>query len=39
MIVPIENMTGTRKIGVLDGKAVFRTKGTGKNSEENFLGI
>ena len=39
MIVPIENMTGSRKIGVLDGKAVFKIKGTGKISEEEFLGI
>ena len=39
MIVPIENMTGSRKIGILDGKAVFKIKGTGKISEEEFLGI
>ena len=39
MIVPIENKTGSRKIGVLDGKAIFRIKGTGKISEEEFLGI
>ena len=39
MIVPINNAGSTRKIGILDGKAEFTTKGNGKISEEEFLGI
>ena len=39
MIVPIENKNSPRKIGILDKKASFRTKGNGKISEEDFLGI
>ena len=39
MIIPIENMASPRRIGVLDGKAVFRQNGDGKISEEYFLGI
>jgi antitoxin (DNA-binding transcriptional repressor) of toxin-antitoxin stability system len=39
MIVPIENMASPRRIGVLDGKAVFREYGDGKISEDDFLGI
>jgi antitoxin (DNA-binding transcriptional repressor) of toxin-antitoxin stability system len=39
MIVPIENMTSPRKIGILDGKAKFKTKGDGKITEEEFLGF
>ena len=39
MIVPIENMDSHRKIGVLDGKAKFKINGSGKISEEDFLGL
>ena len=39
MIVPIKNLASPRKIGVLDEKAVFKVKGSGKISEEEFLGI
>jgi len=39
MIIPIENMTSPRKIGILDGKAKFKTKGDGKITEEEFLGF
>ena len=39
MIVPIENSNSPRKIGILDGKAAFKTNGTGKINEEEFLGI
>ena len=39
MIVPIENTANPRRIGVLDGKAVFRMKGDGKISEKDFLGV
>ena len=38
MIVPIDN-NGPRRIGILDGKAVFKENGNGKISEEEFLGI
>ena len=38
MIVPIENMAGPRKIGILDGKAKFKTNGDGKITEEEFFG-
>jgi antitoxin (DNA-binding transcriptional repressor) of toxin-antitoxin stability system len=39
MIVPVENINNPRKIGILDGKATFKTKGNGKISEEEFLGL
>ena len=39
MIVPIENLDSPRKIGVLDGMAVFKEDGNGKISEEEFLGL
>ena len=39
MIVPIEAINTPRKIGILDGKAIFKTCGNGKISEEEFLGI
>jgi antitoxin (DNA-binding transcriptional repressor) of toxin-antitoxin stability system len=39
MIIPIPNKNSPRKIGILDGKAAFRTKGDGKISEEEFLGL
>jgi antitoxin (DNA-binding transcriptional repressor) of toxin-antitoxin stability system len=39
MIVPIESKDSPRKIGMLDGKASFSTKGDGKISEEDFLGL
>jgi len=39
MIVPIENINSPRKIGILDGKAAFKTNGNSKISEEEFLGI
>jgi len=39
MIVPIEDDAHSRKIGVLDGKAQFAINGTGKISEEEFLGL
>jgi antitoxin (DNA-binding transcriptional repressor) of toxin-antitoxin stability system len=37
MIVPIEN--NPRKIGILDGKARFKINGSGKITEQEFLGI
>ena len=39
MIVPIDNIDSPRNIGILDGKATFKTNGTGKINEEEFLGI
>ena len=39
MIVPVEDTSKPRKIGILDGKAVFHEKGNGKISEEEFLGL
>ena len=39
MIIPIKNAASPRRIGVLDGKAVFKENGSGKISEEEFLGI
>jgi antitoxin (DNA-binding transcriptional repressor) of toxin-antitoxin stability system len=39
MIVPIENRDSPRSIGLLDGKATFKTIGNGKITEEEFLGI
>ena len=38
MIVPVENMNNPRKIGILEGKADFKVSGSGKISEEKFLG-
>lgn len=40
MIVPYaKENKGERKIGILDGKAVFTTKGNGKITVEEFLGL
>jgi antitoxin (DNA-binding transcriptional repressor) of toxin-antitoxin stability system len=39
MIVPMENKNNLRRIGVLDGKAMFKINGNCKISEEEFLGI
>ena len=39
MIVPLKDMNSPRKIGLLDGKATFKTNGDGKISEEEFLGL
>ena len=39
MIIPIENINSPRGIGILDGKATFKTNGNGKISEKEFLGI
>jgi antitoxin (DNA-binding transcriptional repressor) of toxin-antitoxin stability system len=39
MIVPMENIDIPRKIGVLDGKATFKEKGTGKITEAEFFGL
>jgi len=39
MLVPIEKIDKPRKIGILDGKAVFSAKGKGKITEEEFLSI
>jgi antitoxin (DNA-binding transcriptional repressor) of toxin-antitoxin stability system len=39
MIVPMENINTPRKIGVLDGKAIFKKIGDGKITEEEFLGL
>ena len=39
MIVPIEKINSPRKIGVLDGKAIFKVKGNGKITEDEFLGL
>ena len=39
MIVPIDNMDCPRKIGILDGKAKFKTIGDGKITDEDFLGL
>jgi antitoxin (DNA-binding transcriptional repressor) of toxin-antitoxin stability system len=39
IITPIENINIPRSIGIMDGKATFKTKGKGKISEEEFLGI
>jgi antitoxin (DNA-binding transcriptional repressor) of toxin-antitoxin stability system len=38
MIIPMQNRKKSRKIGVLDGKALFKTNGDSKISEEEFLG-
>ena len=39
MIVPINNIDSPRSIGILDGKAKFSINGSGKISEEEFIGI
>jgi antitoxin (DNA-binding transcriptional repressor) of toxin-antitoxin stability system len=39
IITPIENINTPRTIGILNGKAAFKTNGNGKISEEEFLGI
>jgi len=39
MIVPIEDRDGPRRLGILDGKATFKTSGNGKITEEEFLGL
>ena len=39
MITPIEQKKSPRKIGILDGKASFKTIGDGKISVEEFLGL
>jgi len=39
MIVPIEDRDGPRRLGILDGKATFKTDGNGKITEEEFLGL
>ena len=39
MIVPMKNIDVPRKIGVLDGKATFKEKETGKITEAEFLGL
>jgi antitoxin (DNA-binding transcriptional repressor) of toxin-antitoxin stability system len=39
MIIPIENMNSPRKIGIMEGKAMFKINGNGKISEKEFLGI
>ena len=38
MIIPMQNQKKSRKIGVLDGKALFKINGDSKISEEEFLG-
>ncbi|MDR2424489.1 MAG: hypothetical protein LBD59_07170 [Prevotellaceae bacterium] len=39
MIVPVQKQKKSRKIGVLDGKALFKINGESKISEKEFLGI
>jgi antitoxin (DNA-binding transcriptional repressor) of toxin-antitoxin stability system len=39
MLVPLGNSSAVRKLGILNGKASFKVKGSGKISEEEFLGI
>jgi len=39
MIIPVENNSLPRKIGILDGKAEFAIHGDGKISEDEFLGL
>jgi len=39
MLIPAEPGVAARKIGILDGKAGFTVNGTGKISEEEFLGL
>ena len=38
VIAPIEKINHPRKIGLLDEKAIFRVKGSGKITEDEFLG-
>jgi len=39
MLIPIEKRGKPRKIGILDGKALFSSKGNGKITEDEFIGI
>jgi len=39
MIVPIEDRDSPRRLGILEGKAIFKTTGNGKITEEEFLGL
>jgi antitoxin (DNA-binding transcriptional repressor) of toxin-antitoxin stability system len=39
MIVPIENISRPRKIGILDEKAIFKQDKANKISEDDFLGL
>jgi len=39
MIVPIKDRDSPRRLGILDGKAAFKTSGNGKITEEEFLGL
>jgi antitoxin (DNA-binding transcriptional repressor) of toxin-antitoxin stability system len=39
MIIPLENTTIPRKIGILDGIASYKEEGDGKISLEEFLGL
>ena len=39
IISPIKDREKPRKLGILDGKAVFSVKGNGKISEEEFFGL
>jgi len=39
MLVPFEENTKKRKIGILDGKASFSELNNGKITEEEFLGL
>jgi antitoxin (DNA-binding transcriptional repressor) of toxin-antitoxin stability system len=39
MIVPLENDKEPRNIGIMEGKATFKTSGNSKISEDEFLGI
>lgn len=38
MLVPIDDESKGRKIGLLNGKAFFKMKGDGKITEEEFIG-
>ena len=38
MLVPVNDIGNPRKIGILDGKADFKTHGNGKITPEEFLG-
>jgi antitoxin (DNA-binding transcriptional repressor) of toxin-antitoxin stability system len=39
MIIPIQNQNNPRKIGVLEGKALFKINGNSKFTEKEFLGL
>jgi antitoxin (DNA-binding transcriptional repressor) of toxin-antitoxin stability system len=39
MIVPMQSQNNPRKIGILEGKALFKVNGNSKFTEEEFLGI